>query len=198
MPMIKGGEGAAFRVKQGERLRVINTHGSQVVDIFAHNAADLSESLSIQHSRNVWYRLQPRQGDQLWTQLRRPILTILEDTSPGVHDTLFPCCDAPRYVQLGVKGYHRNCADNWREAMGRLGVAAPASVPTALNLFMNVPVAPDASFKILPPVSRPGDSVTFRAEMDCVIALSACPVDMLPLNGPDCKPQDVEYQVLGN
>ena len=54
---------------------------------------------------------------------------------------------------------------------------------------MNVPVAPDGSFKILPPVSRPGDHVSFRAELDCVIALSACPVDMLPLNGPDCRPQ---------
>ena len=66
-------------------------------------------------------------------------------------------------------------------------------MPTALNLFMNVPVAADGSFKILAPVSRPGDRVTFRAEMDCVVALSACPVDMLPLNGPDCKPQDVAY-----
>jgi uncharacterized protein YcgI (DUF1989 family) len=37
--------------------------------------------------------------------------------------------------------------------------------------------------------------VVFRAEMDCLIALSACPVDMLPLNGPDCKPRDVEYLI---
>jgi uncharacterized protein YcgI (DUF1989 family) len=120
MPIIKGGEGAAFRLKQGEQARITNTHGSQVVDVFAHNASDLAESLSIQHSRNVWYRLQPCQGDQLWTQLRRPILTLVEDTSPGVHDTLFPCCDATRYNQLGVKGYHRNCADNWRDALARL------------------------------------------------------------------------------
>jgi hypothetical protein len=60
---------------------------------------------------------------------------------------------------------------------------------------MNVPVAADGSFKILPPVSKAGDTVTFTAEMDCLIALSACPVDMLPLNGPDCKPQDIEYRI---
>ena len=196
MPIVKGGHGAAFRVAEGEGLRIVNTHGSQVVDLFAHNAADLDESLSIQHSRNVWYRLQPKTGDQLWTQLRRPIMTLVEDTSPGVHDTLFPCCDARRYVQLGVKGYHRNCADNWREALTQIGVTPPATVPSALNLFMNVPVAPDGSFKILPPVSKAGDSVTLRAEMDCVVALSACPVDMLPLNGPDCKPQDIAYEIL--
>jgi uncharacterized protein YcgI (DUF1989 family) len=196
MPIVEAGKGAGLRLKSGERLQIVNTHGSQVVDLFAHNAADPSETLSIQHSRNMWYRLQPRIGDQLWTQLRRPILALVEDSSHGVHDTLFPCCDARRYEQLGVKGYHRNCADNWREALVELGIAPPSTVPTALNLFMNVPVAPDGSFKILPPVSRPGDHVTFRAEMGCVVALSACPVDMLPLNGPDCRPQDVEYRIL--
>jgi uncharacterized protein len=77
-----------------------------------------------------------------------------------------------------------------------MGLQPPQIVPTALNLFMNVPVAADGTFKILPPVSRPGDQVTFRAEMDCVLVLSACPVDMLPLNGPDCRPKDVEYVVL--
>ncbi len=196
MAMIKGGEGAGFRLRRGESVAIVNTHGSQVVDLFAHNAADIGETLSIQHSRNVWYRMQPRTGDQLWTQLRRPILTLTGDTSPGVHDTIFPCCDATRYNQLGVKGYHRNCADNWREAMAQLGIdPAKLTVPTALNLFMNVPVAADGTFKILPPLSRPGDTVTFKAEMDCLIALSACPVDMLPLNGPDCKPQDVEYHI---
>jgi uncharacterized protein YcgI (DUF1989 family) len=196
MPVIKGGEGAGFRLRQGESLAIVNTHGSQVVDLFAHNAADVGETLSIQHSRNVWYRMAPRKGDQLWTQLRRPILAMMGDTSPGVHDTIFPCCDAVRYGQLGVKGYHRNCADNWREAMRGIGIdPTMITVPTALNLFMNVPVAADGSFKILPPVSRPGDTVTFKAEMDCLIALSACPVDMLPLNGPDCKPQDVEYRI---
>lgn len=196
MAIVKGSEGAGLRLQRGARLRIVNTHGSQVVDLFAHNAEDLGETLSIQHSRNVWYRLHPRQGDQLWTQHRRPILTLVEDSSPGIHDTLFPCCDARRYNQLGVAGYHRNCADNWREALTALGITPPATVPTAINLFMNVPVAPDGSFRILPPVSRPGDQVTFRAEMDCVVALSACPIDMLPLNGADCRPQDVEYQVL--
>ena len=196
MSIITGGEGEGVRLSSGQLLQVINTYGSQVVDVFAHSAFDLGEALSIQHSRNVWYRLQPRPGDQLWTQYRRPILTLLEDTSPGVHDTLFPCCDAARYRQLRVTGYHRSCADNWRQALTGMGLQPSEFVPTALNLFMNVPVAADGTFKILPPVSRPGDQVTFRAEMDCVIVLSACPVDMLPLNGPDCRPKDVEYVVL--
>ena len=196
MPIVKGGEGAGLRLKKGKSLMLINSYGSQVIDLFAHNTDDLAETMSIQHSRNVWYRLQQRPGDHLWTQARRPILTMVEDSSPGVHDTLFPCCDAKRYEQLGVKGYHRNCADNWRSALRDLGIELPAAVPTAINLFMHVSIAPDGSFSIKPPVSRPGDYVVFRADMDCVIALSACPVDMLPLTGPDCQPRDVEYRSL--
>jgi uncharacterized protein YcgI (DUF1989 family) len=196
MPIIRGGEGVGTRLKLGQHLQIINTHGSQVVDLFAHNAADLEEVMSIQHSRNAWYRMSPRPGDQLWTQLRRPIVTMTEDTSPGVHDTLFPCCDPERYRQLGVVGYHRNCADNWREAIARLGVDTPRQVPSALNLFMNVEIQKDGTFRIVPPVSKPGNSVIFRAEMDCLVVLSACPVDMLPLNGADCRPKDVEFEVL--
>jgi uncharacterized protein len=196
MPTIRGGEGAGFWLKSGQLLKIINTYGSQVVDLFAHNAIDIEEVLSIQHSRNVWYRLDPHPGDQLWTQLRRSILSFIEDTSPGVHDTLFPCCDAARYRQLGVEGYHRSCAENWREAIVRIGLQPPQHVPTALNLFMNVPIGGDRTFRILPPVSKPGDCVVFRAEMDCVIVLSACPVDILPLNGPDCRPKDIDYEIL--
>jgi len=77
MPVINGGEGAGFRLKQGGQLAIVNTHISQVGDLFVHNAGDLGEIMSIQHSRNVWYRLQPKAGDQLWTQLRRPILTMV-------------------------------------------------------------------------------------------------------------------------
>jgi uncharacterized protein YcgI (DUF1989 family) len=152
MPKIKGGEGQGMRLRSGQQLQVVNTYGSQVIDLFAHNAADLGEALSIHHSRNVWYRLQPRPGDQLWTQYRRAILTLIEDTSPGVHDTLFPCCDAARYRQLGVTGYHRSCADNWREASPDWTAAAQrrAERPQPLQ---NVPVAADGTFKILPPVS---------------------------------------------
>jgi len=66
-------------------------------------------------------------------------------------------------------------------------------VPTALNLFMNVPVAPDGSFKICRR-SAARDHVSFRAELDCVIALSACP-SIAAAERPDCRPQDVEYLI---
>lgn len=53
------------------------------------------------------------------------MLTIMEDTTSGVHDTLIAACDRWRYAELGVeralKGSHRSCADNLVEALAALG-----------------------------------------------------------------------------
>ena len=90
---------------------------SQVVDLWAMAADDVLESMSMPHSRNPWYRLAPRPGDVLVTNLRRPILRLLEDSSPGVHDTLIPSCDSERYRQLGAPPDHGSCTDNFHGAL---------------------------------------------------------------------------------
>jgi hypothetical protein len=48
----------------------------------------------------------------------------------------------------------------------------------------------------LAPVSRAGDYVVLRAELDCVVAMSACPQDMVPINGLAMTPTEAHYQVL--
>ena len=120
----------------------------------------------------------------LRTNRRRPILTLIEDTSGGVHDTVIAACDRHRYAFLGVEGHHDNCPDNLFQGLGDLGLVPP-EVPSPLNLFMNIPwnAAGDLSFAP-PPSPVPGGFVTLRAEMDLVIAFSACPQDILPINGP--------------
>ncbi len=187
--------GAAFRLDAGRTLRIVNTHGSQVVDCWALSAADPAEQMSMPHSRNAWYRLVPRIGDALVTNRRNPILRLVADSSPGIHDTLIPCCDAVRYRQLGVEGHHASCAENFATALSRLGLAPPLP-PAPLNLFMNVPLQANGSLGVAPPASRPGDRVELRAEMDGIVVLSACPHDIFPVNGTDCTPKDVAYLVL--
>lgn len=187
--------GTALRLQQGDRLKIVNTHGSQVVDCWALNAADPAEHMSMQHCRNLWYRLAPRAGDLLVTNLRNPILRLAEDTSPGIHDTLFPCCDLKRYRQLGIEGYHASCAENFAAALGTLGLAPPLP-PAPLNLFMNIPLRVDGGLTVAPPASRPGDYVALEARMPCIVVLSACPHDILPVNGADNTPKDVDYAIL--
>ena len=191
--LIPARKGAAHKVRKGQTLRVINTHGSQVVDFWAFNAADLGECMSMEHTRASIQRIVPRVGDKLVTNKRRPILTVVEDRSPGVHDTLIASCDRYRYEQLGHKGFHDNCTDNLANALEAIGLKRVVH-PCPFNLFMNIPVR-EAAVSFEPPVTKPGDSIAFRAEMDAVVAFSACPQDLIPINGVDCVIHDAHYEI---
>ena len=144
--------GKAIRVKAGQRVRVINTHGQQVVDTWAFLASDQREFMSMEHSRVAIGRIIPAVGDALVTNRRRPIMTLLEDTSGGIHDTLFAACDRWRYETLGCRDYHDNCTDNLAAALAEIGLEPPET-PAPLNLFMNIPVIDGNRVEIRPPVS---------------------------------------------
>lgn len=182
---------------RGRAVRLKNTFGTQVVDCWAWNAADLAEYMSMEASR-VWSRrLNPIVGDSFVTTRRRPILTLVEDTSPGVHDSFMAACDRHRYELLGVQGYHRNCLDNMVEAMRELGLEPPQPILASFNIFMNIAVEPDGrSLATKPAVSRPGDFITMRADMDCVVAFSACPQDIVRIQGADNVPQPAHFSIL--
>jgi uncharacterized protein YcgI (DUF1989 family) len=192
--ILKAGTGTAVRLDRGRHLAIVNTHGSQVVDCWALKAGDLAEHMSMPHCRNHWYRLTPRPGDLLVTNLRNPILRLVADSSPGIHDTLIPCCDLVRYHQLGLKGHHASCAENFTTALRGIAIE-PVPPPPPLNLFMNVPLKANGALAVAPPDSKPGDRVELAAEMDCIVVLSACPHDIFPVNGADCRPKDVAYSI---
>ncbi len=184
-------KGLAVRVAKGGTFTVINTHGTQVVDSWAFNADDMTEFMSMEHSRAGFRRLVSQIGDCYLTNRRRPILTVTDDTSPGRHDTLIAACDTYRYQALGHRGHHDNCTDNLRDALAALGLKTPET-PSPLNLFMNIPWELDGALFWREPMSQPGDGITFRAEMDLVAVFSACPMDLLPINGKDCIIRDAE------
>ena len=187
--------GKAVTLNQGQSIRVINTHGQQVVDTWAFRRDDLTEFMSMEHSRTSTGRIIPKVGQSMTTNRRRPILSLVEDTSGGIHDTLLAACDRYRYELLGCEGYHDNCTDNLAAALAELGLTPPET-PSPWNLFMNIPVASDGSVSFEPPVSRPGNHLTLRAEMDCIVVFSACPQDIVPINGVNCVPTEAHFQVI--
>ena len=184
-------EGRGVRVAAGHRFRVIDVEGGQVADTFAFRADDVSEYHSAEHTRAVVSRLFPRVGEQFVTNHRRPILTLVEDRSPGIHDMLCAACDPERYSGLGVEGWHASCQENLRRAMGELGVPE-VEVPQPVNLFMNIPVREGGALGWEPAPTAAGDSVTLRAEMDCYVVVSACPQDIVPINGLNPTPIAIE------
>ncbi len=182
---------AAF-MKKGKRIKVINTHGTQVVDCWALNADNMTEFMSMEHCRVSLERYRFRARDTLITNRRRPIVRILEDTSGGAHDTLLAACDRYRYELLGCTGYHRNCTDNFWEAMVAAG-SKPEELPSPFNLWQNTPVESDGVIKPNPPVSNKGDHIVMSAEMDLVICLSACPQDITSICGN--RPRNAHFEI---
>ncbi len=187
--------GKATTLKQGQQVRVINTHGQQVIDTWAFNREDLSECMSMEHVRTALGRILVHVGDTLVTTQRRPILRLMEDTSPGIHDTLLAACDRYRYELLGCTTYHDNCTDNLAAALAALQLVSPKT-PSPWNLFMNIPVQTDGQLSFEPPVSQPGDYVLLRAEIDCVVVFSACPQDKVPINGEACTPTEAHFEIV--
>lgn len=186
--------GLAVRMARDSILRVVNTHGSQVVDTWAFNAADMSEFMSMEHTRAGCRKLCPGPGESFCSNRRRPVLTLLADTSPGIHDTLIAACDVYRYQLLGCTDHHDNCTDNLHQALLEQGLAS-SCVPCPLNLFMNIPVQ-RGELKWLASRSQPGNYVDLKAEIDCIVVFSACPMDLIPINGEACLPQDAHCHFL--
>jgi uncharacterized protein len=193
--LIPARSGRAIHAARGAAIEVINTHGTQVVDFWALVPSDLSEHLSMEHTRTAIRRLIPRVGDTLVSNVRRPLLTVIADTSPGIHDTLIASCDPERYRQLGFDGEHDNCQHNFESALADLGLHPPP-LPAPFNLFMNMPWTQDGSLRFEPPVSRPGDLIRFRVESDLIVIMSACPQDLTPVNGAAQCPVDVHFRLL--
>jgi uncharacterized protein YcgI (DUF1989 family) len=172
----------ALPLSRGERLRITNLEGGQVVDTWAlAMSGGGREYLSMEHTRTSLRKLVPAAGDPLYSSHRRPLLTVAQDTSPGVHDTLIAACDPERYRQLGATGDHASCADNFRRALAARGLQAD-DLPAPLNLFMNVRWNKDGSLQFLSSPALAGEYVTLAAEVDVTVVLSACPMDLIPIN----------------
>ena len=185
--------GKAAFVKKGQKVKVTNTHGTQVVDCWAFNAENPGEFMSMEHCRVALGRYRAKVGDTMVTNMRRPILKILKDTSPGVHDTMMAACDRIRYELLGCKTYHRNCTDNLWEGLVEIGVK-PTETPSPFNLWQNTPVEAGGRIGQYPTVAKRGDHILFRAEMDLHIAFSACPQDIVPINSK--SPKSAHFQIV--
>ena len=181
---VPGGTGRAVRVRAGERIRVVDVAGGQVGDVFAfaHDGEHPStEHHSAAHTRARTSRLFPAVGESFVTDRRRPILTLVEDTSPGQHDMLIAACDPQRYADLGAPG-HRSCATNLQDALADVGHRYTGPTPQPINVFMRIPVGPDGGLSWLAAPTAAGDSITFRVELDAVVVVSSCPQDLVGIN----------------
>lgn len=191
--------GKAVRLKAGQRLKLINTSGHQVVDTWAFCDPDIGELLSMEHSRQAVRNIYVRQGDTLVSSLNRPMLTFEEDESNGRHDTQVAACSPGLYDRYNITcPPHRACSLNLTEAMSELGHAIPEQ-PAPWNLFQHSFVEPDGFIRHAEPENEPGCHVVLKAERDLILVFSCCPWDVqvgVLVNGADGKINDCEIDII--
>ncbi|WP_410218492.1 DUF1989 domain-containing protein [Paracoccus sp. (in: a-proteobacteria)] len=189
---IKPRSGTAFRLQKGRTLRVIDPEGTQVADLLAYSAADVRETISNGRTFDYEETISLTAGHKLWSNRSNHMLSIIEDTV-GRHDFLLtPCSEATFRHFYPEQPMHRGCFGNLAEVLAPYGVE-PDMIPCAFNVFMNVPVAADGVLRVDPPVSRSGDYIRLRAEMDLIIGLTAC--SAYASNGGSFKPIHYEIEI---
>ena len=193
--VVPAGTARALRVAQGQRVRVVNSEGGQVVDTWAFRASDPTEHLSMAHSRSATYRIFFRAGDVLVTNRFRPMLRIAEDTSPGRHDTLHAACSAESNRHFGVFDPAPNCEDNLRAALAERGIRS-AVVPCPWNLYEHADVDSAGELHDRPASAAAGDYVELVCMMDLILVCSACPSRVGAISGKDRAPRGAEIVVV--
>ncbi|RIV92752.1 urea carboxylase-associated family protein [Aurantiacibacter xanthus] len=182
--------GTAFALSKGRTLTVIDPEGCQVADLLAYSAADVREVISNGRTFDYEETIMLTTGNRLWSNRSNTMLTIVAD-DVGRHDFLLtPCSEATFRHFYPTKPVHRGCFGNLAVALEPFGIG-PDAIPTAFNLFMNVPLDGKGRLQVDPPVSEAGDSITLKAEMDLVIGLTAC--SAYASNGGSFKP--INYRI---
>ena len=192
MKRIEPRSGVAFTLQKGQTLTVYDPEGQQVSDLVAYNADDVGEVIS--NGRTFDYEETINLGceNQLWSNRSNPMLTIVSDTAESHDFLLTPCSKATFEHFYPDKPVHRGCFGNLAEALAPYGIE-PDDIPTAFNIFMNVPVDGQSGvLAVKPPTTEAGDRIEFRAEMDLIIGLTAC--SAYDSNGGTFKPIDYEVK----
>tara|TARA_Y100000588_G_scaffold362742_1_gene424741 strand:+ start:303 stop:896 length:594 start_codon:yes stop_codon:yes gene_type:complete len=187
------GDALTLPLEMAQTIRITSLDGPQVVDMWAINPLDTTEHLSTEHTRSCLEKLIPAIRDTLYSNRRRPILTLTEDTSGGAHDLLLSACDQARYDLLGHPDSHANCHDNFFRAIAPLNIGIN-KLPSPFNIFENVKIT-NGLLSIDSPIVKPGQYVTLRAEMQIHIVVSVCPMDLTLTNGPDRRSKKIRVTV---
>lgn len=183
--------GVAFTLNRGDVLTVIDPKGEQVADLVAYSQTDHREVISSGRTIDYASRLFLTKGNPLYSNRSNVMLNIIED-DVGRHDFLLtPCSKDTFRIIYGDEHPHRGCFGNLAEALKPFGIE-PDDIPIAFNCFMHVAVdGKSGAISVQPPLSRAGERIVFRAEMDLIIGLTAC--SALQSNNGSFKP--IEYHI---
>jgi len=191
MQVINKQSGAAFKLKKGQKLKVIDPKGEQVSDMVLFNAKDRREKISSGKTLDFEESILIGEGNFLWSNRSRKMLEILKDTNGRNDFLLAPCSPETFEVMYNYDGYHPSCFENLYTSLEPYNINAD-DIPNAFNIFMNVQFDAKGKLSVDPPLSKAGDYVLFEAKMDLIVGLTACSAE--DSNNGTFKP--IHYEIL--
>lgn len=173
-------------VEKGEILRLVDLEGQQAIDFLCYSAKDAADRYHAANTIKIPGQVYLNKGSVLWSVHARKLMTIVEDTC-GMHDTIFGCCSfALDEVRYGATN-PECCQRNFERELAKHGLG-PEAIVSNVNFFMYVPIEKDGTAGIADSLSKPGDFVDLRAEMDVLAVLSNCPEALNPATGSGPTP----------
>ncbi|MHA4764176.1 DUF1989 domain-containing protein [Bacillus altitudinis] len=186
-------DGLGFRLGKGQCMRVVDVEGQQVADVMAYHEKDFYEKFDQGATMDSLFSSKVKKGDQLYSNLYKPMFTVIEDTVE-CHDLYMPACRQEMYQLLYGRTHlevMHTCYDNLRTAFEPFGIPKE-DMYYPFNVFMNTVIDDKGKLSVELPKSLPGDYIRLRAEMDLIVAVSACPADIGKCNGSSCTSIRVE------
>ncbi|MGJ8592828.1 MAG: DUF1989 domain-containing protein [Aquaticitalea sp.] len=177
--------GSAFELNKGDILTVIDPMGQQVSDMVLFNKHDKREKISAGKSMDFEETILLTKGNFLWSNRSQKMMKITEDQNGRNDFLLAPCSPETFQIMYDNPEYHPSCLENLHRNLLSFGIDRD-EIPTAFNIFMNVQFNTKGKLKVLPPTSKPGDIIRFKAHMDLIVGLTACSAE--DSNGGTFKP----------
>lgn len=188
--VIPSNTGKAFVVKKGQVIRVI---GESTADFVVFNLKNVSERFDQARTKVDLGKIYVSAGDVLISKFNNVMMTIVEDTYQGTHDMEKGMCSTSFYKKWGDKIFaiyggtwkklgrkrgaapKHGCWENLAQAL-RPWKIAKADIPSPLNIFQTMVInAKSGTMRYSMTRPKPGSYMDLRAEMDCLVGISACP-----------------------
>lgn len=191
--------GWSGELKQGQVIRITAT---TTVDFVCLKKENLKERFDQARTKVYNGKIFISKGDKLMGRNNQHMMTVIDDKAGEVtHDLQKGMCSGYRFQLAKKEGrlreyYHRDykdedipdhgCYENLQRALAPYSIA-PEDIPNPWNLNQHMIIdGKTGKMEHTTVRAKPGSYVDLRAEMNLVVALSACP-DM-PVGG---KPVDV-------
>jgi urea carboxylase-associated protein 1 len=173
-------------IERGQTLRMIDLEGTQAVDFLCYNAHDHDDRYAAADTLKINGNIFIGKGTTIYSINCNPMFTVTADTV-GRHDTIAGCCSPAINKFRYNKPDDHSCRANFLNELAKWGMG-PRDMVANLNFFMILPVGADGATGIIPAISKPGDYVDLRAEMDVIAVISNCPQVNNPCNAYNPTP----------